>query len=106
MIINIAEEFTRSPAGRYLADGPYSGERFRDVLLVPALERSRVVKVILDGAYGYGSSFLEEAFGGLVRLRKWGADEVKKRIVFVSEAEPTLIDEIESYIDDAAKEVQ
>jgi len=35
--------------------------------LIPALKEYEKVIVDLDGTSGYGSSFLEEAFGGLVR---------------------------------------
>lgn len=65
--IKIAEEFSRYPAGRHMTDGPFSGEYFRKKFLEPALNNDAVV-VVMDGARGYGSSFLEEAFGGLVRL--------------------------------------
>lgn len=69
--INIAREFTRYPGPRYQQDGPYSGEVFRDTVLVAALNDAiasgGTVTVILDGVAGYGSSFLEESFGGLLR---------------------------------------
>lgn len=39
-IINIRENFSRYPAGRYRADGPYNGEKFREELLVPALSEA------------------------------------------------------------------
>jgi len=69
--INIASDFSRTPGGRYISDGPFSGELFRERLLVPALRgalssKGKVV-VVLDGTRGYLSSFLEESFGGLVR---------------------------------------
>jgi hypothetical protein len=67
-MISVIEQFSENPAGRYVTDGPNSGERFRDEVLAPALNSSDKVKVNLDGVLGYGSSFLEEAFGGLVRL--------------------------------------
>lgn len=64
--INIANDFTPYPAGRYRDDGDFSGEAFREDLLIPAL-KSGDLEVTLDGVMGLGSSFLEEAFGGLVR---------------------------------------
>lgn len=68
--MSIAKQFSRYPAGRVEADGPYNGEKFRRQLLVPALKKvgreGRLV-VDFDGLAGAGSSFLEEAFGGLVR---------------------------------------
>lgn len=65
--IRIATDFSRHPAGRFIADGPYSGEAFRKNFLEKPLLAGEVVIVELDGTRGYGSSFLEEAFGGLVR---------------------------------------
>lgn len=70
-IISIARDYSKTPAGRYPSDGPFNGQRFRDAILIPALTQAgttgdRVV-VVLDGALGYSSSFLEEVFGGLVR---------------------------------------
>jgi len=70
-VISIATDFTRHPGPRYENDGPYSGEAFRKRILVPALEQAirsgDKVTVWLDDVAGYGSSFLEEAFGGLIR---------------------------------------
>lgn len=65
--VSIAEDFTKYPGGRYRKNGKGSGEEFRDVYLVPCLERGEAITVVLDGTAGYSSSFLEEAFGGLVR---------------------------------------
>lgn len=65
--IDIAKDFSPVPAGRHASDGDYSGEHFRKSVLRPALEKYSTVEVILDNTEGFGSSFLEEAFGGLVR---------------------------------------
>lgn len=70
--ISIADDYSRYPGPRYEADGPFSGEVFRDkklaVALREAMEAGGTVTVILDGVAGYGSSFLEESFGGLLRV--------------------------------------
>lgn len=97
--IDIATQFSRFPAGRYLADGPFSGQAFRDTLLVPALRSGKRVRVILDGTAGFGSSFLEETFGGLVRAG-WKIEELLQKLDFVS-SDPSLLEEIESYIKNA-----
>ena len=69
--IVVARDFSRSPAGRTVDDGPNSGERFREELLWPALKNGTDdVEVDLRGALTFGSSFLDEAFGGLVRARR------------------------------------
>ena len=101
--IHIAKDFSRFPAGRYEKDGQFSGEVFRRRLLVPALSKHSHVSVNLDGTLGYGSSFLEEAFGGLVRKEGFAADELHRRLVLESD-DSFWIQEIWSYIDDAADE--
>jgi len=67
IIISIARNFSKYPAGRYRTDGKASGEAFREDQLVPALRKGVTVSVVFDGIAGCGSSFLDEAFGGLVR---------------------------------------
>lgn len=99
--IKIAKEFSRAPGPRYTKLGPHSGERFRDELLIPALRNFDQVVVDLDGTFGYGSSFLEEAFGGL--LRSGVSIDTASTIEFVSGEEPDLIDEIREYIESAAR---
>jgi hypothetical protein len=103
LVLSVARDFSTVPAGRTKADGQNSGARFRDDFLYPALRNGEVITVELDGVEGYGSSFLEEAFGGLVR-RGLNPDDVISRIQLVSKTDPSLIDEIREYILDAAKE--
>ena len=68
--LSISEQFSRYPVGRIQADGDYNGTRFREEFLVPALRKlgaTELLEVNFDGLEGAGSSFLDEAFGGLVR---------------------------------------
>lgn len=68
--INIAQQFSKTPFGRYATDSPFSAEKFRDEILIPAFKDhpNEVIVVDFTGvSLGLGSSFLEEAFGGLVR---------------------------------------
>ncbi|NII75175.1 hypothetical protein FHW84_003773 [Dyella sp. SG562] len=78
--INIAQDFSDVPSGRFPEDGPFNGQLFRERFLVPVLKRSEVVDVVLDNAEGYGSSFLEEAFAGLVRVNHFKKDFLKKHL--------------------------
>ena len=78
--IIIDRDFTHYPGGRYRRHGDFSGESFRDDLLVPALEANDHVTVVLDGVEGYASSFLEEAFGGLIRERGYSVDQVRRQL--------------------------
>lgn len=98
----VTEKFSEYPAGRYRADGDFSGEVFREDLLVPLLKQFDEVRIDLDGAMGYGSSFLEEAFGGLVRQHKMTPDQLQRQLSFKSDEEPSLIEEIWIYINKAA----
>jgi hypothetical protein len=85
-IIVISSEFSECPAGRNKKDGPRSGEHFREDYLVPKLRKaeSAGVKLVidLDNTEGIGSSFLDEAFGGLVREHGFTPDELKKKLEF------------------------
>ncbi|MBI1760560.1 MAG: STAS-like domain-containing protein [Acidobacteria bacterium] len=105
IIINISEEFSRFPGARYKKDGPHSGEEFREKLLKPrfkeALEQGRKLFVNLDGAEGYATSFLEEAFGGLAR--EYGVPRVLSQLELQCFDEPLLVDEIKKYIRDVAR---
>lgn len=66
--IDIQHDFSHRPGGRFKKDGEYSGEAFRDDLLLPRLREFDIVYIALDGTRGYGSNWLEEAFGGIYRV--------------------------------------
>jgi hypothetical protein len=82
--LEVGKNFSRTPGGRYISDGPDSGQLFRDRFLVPALresiEQNEKLTVILDGPRGYLSSFLEEAFGGLVRYGLFDKTQLKNSL--------------------------
>lgn len=99
-VINVADQFTRYPAGRYVTDGKFSGQRFREEYLIPAFLKGGAVRVILDGTMGFGSSFLEEAFGGLARDGRFTRDRLLEDLTLQSRDE-SLVDEIWSYIHEA-----
>lgn len=97
--VRIASDFSRHPAGRFVTDGPFSGEAFRRKFLEPNLGKSQEIIIEMDGARGYGSSFLEEAFGGLVR-NGFAKELIKSKISFKA-SNPSLKQEIIEYIDRA-----
>ena len=101
--IRVATDFSPVPLGRFPNDSPFNGTTFREKWLLPALATHTTFQVDFDGAEGYGSSFLEEAFGGLVRLNGFNSNEVLNRINLVSKEDPTLIDEVRQYIQDASQ---
>jgi STAS-like domain of unknown function (DUF4325) len=100
--VSVARDFTRFPSGRYKANGGTSGEAFREQFLEPPLQRGESVVVDLDGTVGYGSSFLEEAFGGLVRRLRLPPDKIRSRLTLKSD-DPDLIAEVQTYIAQAGE---
>lgn len=99
--IKVASEFSNVPLGRFPDDSQFNGTTFRENWLIPALASHHLIQIDLDGAEGYGSSFLEEAFGGLVRIHGFTSAELLDRIQIISNEDPTLIEEIRQYIDEA-----
>lgn len=77
--ISIASDFSIYPFGRTDEDGPDNGAAFRKKLIFHLKKGDHVV-VNIDGTRGYGSSFLEEVFGGLVRDQRFTMDQFNARI--------------------------
>ena len=82
-MIDIARDFSDIPGGRFPSDGPFNGEDFRDRLLAPALKEG-LVEVVMDNTEGFGSSFLEEAFGGLVRRYNFAASFLRDNLKLIA----------------------
>jgi hypothetical protein len=103
--IQVAKDFSDTPGPRLREEGEYSGEEFLEKLLLPAYQQvvadGGTLLIDLDGTEGYATSFLEAAFGELAR--KFPPSEVLANIVFKSDDEPYLIEEVKRYITDARK---
>jgi hypothetical protein len=76
----VVTDFSKTPSGRYPKDGPDNGQSFREKFLAPAFAKYRHVTVRLDGAAGFPSSFLDEAFGGLVRKAGYSSSDLHQRM--------------------------
>lgn len=99
--ISISKDFGEAPAGRYHPkDGDFTGELFRKTLLVPSLRTYDRTIVLLDNESGYGSSFLEEAFGGLVREEKFTLQFLEKHLL-ITAPESNMI-----YVNDAIADIK
>ena len=102
IILKISKDFTQTPGARYKKQGEFSGEDFRDRLLIPkfkeAQNEGKKLLVDLDGCYGFLSSFIDEAFGGLTI--EFGKQEVKKILSIKSNDESSLIELIDTVIDE------
>lgn len=107
MIYIKVKDFSEFPGPRREVVGPNSGEKFRETILLPKLldHPLEPITVILDGTAGYGSSFLEESFGGLIR-----SGIALERVIalcnnLVSEEDESLIEEIREYVIEAHEEL-
>jgi hypothetical protein len=103
--ISIARDFSATPGGRFNRDGPHSGEAFRSRFLEPIVDSGEVVVIDLDDVAGLPSSFLEEAFGGLVRAKRVSPAFVRDHLLIRTD-EPDLLPYvhlINRYVSEAAK---
>lgn len=101
-IVIKVKDFSITPGSRYRDEGEkaHSGQQFREDKLEPIFDnqenKDSIIIINLDGTIGYGTSWLEEVFGGLAR--KYGSDYILKRIKLISNEEPYLIEDINEYI--------
>ena len=103
--IYIATDFSEYPAGRFVDDGDYNGTTFRKEHLIPALKNYETVCVVFDGVAGFGSSFLEEAFGGLIHSEEFDKDFLDQHLQ-INTNEPDLeifVDLANRFIEEAHK---
>jgi hypothetical protein len=100
--LKISSDYTDAPGGRLITDGEYSGEDFREEVLRPllaSLGSDEILEINFDDSYGYPTSFLEEAFGGLAR--EIDSKELLKKMKFICNDEPSVIDRVLEYINNA-----
>lgn len=98
--IDLAEHSTRFLGGRYIREGPNSGEEFREKVLLPALRDHDEVVVNFDNVIGFTWSFLDEAFGGAV----WALDGLNKltaRLTIVADDTVEWKDRVLTYMQEA-----
>jgi hypothetical protein len=107
--IKIARDFSYTPGPRYIEEGKNSGEKFRQEILADtfkhAITDDKKVIVDLDGTDGYGTSFLEESFGGLIRNDEISYYEIINRLEIISKEEEYLKDDVYEYLIDANDEM-
>ena len=104
-VLVISGEFSKTPGPRTRAEGPFSAEEFLETVLLPRFEEAEShgekLLVDLDGGFGYGTSFLEESFGGLARMKSPAV--VLAHLDFKSEEEPYLVADINRFIERAVQ---
>lgn len=99
--LKVSEDYSETPGGRYIDDGLYSGEDFRDNVLEPnylrCISNGHRLVVDLDGGYGYSTGFLEETFGGMIR-KGYHCKDILENILLIYNEEPERINEIITYM--------
>lgn len=105
--IDVARDFSDVPSGRFIEDGAFNGTTFRQKHLVPALRHYDRVIVAIDNTEGFGSSFLEEAFGGLIRHEAFRKSDLDGKLEIRSEQPRTgrYKRKIEQYIAKAERAI-
>lgn len=106
----ISKDFSETPGPRFEDEGAFSGEILRKEYLLPRIENSLVrqekLRVDLDGTHGYLTSFLEEAFGGLIRENRIPLSDIDKTLIIISTEEPYLLEDIKDYLQEAHSETR
>lgn len=108
IVYDVGSRFHHRPIGRKRSDGDYSGEVFREKVLLPffrdvkTVNSNKVLVLDFNNVSMAGSSFLEESFGGLVRAGISKKDILKHLEILVDRELKELIeDRIYLYIDRA-----
>lgn len=110
---DVAKQYYPRPMGRSRKDGLHSGERFREEVLIPffnSLKQNPNQILVLDfnSVSTAGSSYLEESFGGLIRINGYRKSDLNKHLKIVVDADlkELITDRIEKYIDEAELKVK
>lgn len=106
MKYDLGKEFHVYPMGRPL------GEQFRQEVLVPKLRQIQLLgdkdnlEISFDACRSFGSSFLEEAFGGLVRKGFFSKDFLLQRLDISAKSKEKIffVEMTKSYIKNAQPE--
>lgn len=107
MKITVVNDFSKTPGGRKIEEGSFSGEAFlRDVLFPKyqdAVSNNEILEIDFDGTFGYSPSFLDESFGGLVRKTK--EKGILDNIEIESKDDLTLERRIKECVQEAEKSI-
>lgn len=109
MDLVVSDEFYRRPLGRYRTQGTYTGEAFREDVLLSKLSNllpDEKLTIDFSGVTMNGSSFLEEAFGGLVRKHGYTTESLRNKIILKFPRRPSLEEKVWQYIYDAEIELK
>jgi len=101
---NMASEFSVDLGPRKIEHGNFSGERFRDYILIPLIEKDSTITLDFNDVLTAPSSFLEETFGGLIR-KGFKLSDINKRVEIISEEDPWINEMIIKYLKEADEKI-
>src|SRR3546814_10010951 len=81
-VFSIAKDFSPFAGPRYIRQGSHSGEAFRSKLIRFLHSHPGPVTIVLDGTKCMVSSFLDDAFGGLIRNVGCTKRDIEQRLRF------------------------
>ena len=105
-VYHIASAWSPTPRGRNERDlvGSKHGEAFRKTVLLDLLQGDRVITFDFDGTTYVGPSFIDEAFGGLIRKERLAPQYVRDHVKVASRRDPTIVTEFNRALTDAERE--
>ena len=86
--ILIANDFSVYPAGLSEKDGHASAQLFRQKFLVPALNEYKRVEVYFEGVAGASTTWIREAFGGLITYEGFKHHRLVERLFIFDDVNP------------------
>lgn len=104
IVVNVARDFSALPMGRFAEHSPFSGSRFRDEFLIPALEQGPTV-IDLTGTRGRSASFLDEAFARLLD-RGFSLPTLRARLDVRADDDPSVVTLVWCLLEDRATRLE
>lgn len=92
------KDFSYTPGGRKISQGPFSGEKFLFEFLLPAIktcrEKREILEIELSHTAGVADCFLSESFGRLFWETDLTFEELNKILIISFEEEPERLSSV------------
>ncbi len=92
IVLDIANEYTKTPWARYISDWDYSWEDFYNTILEgkykKALEETKKLEINFDGTLWAPSSFLSESFWRL--YKNYWKEKIWEKLLIISNDDSSL----------------
>ncbi|WP_314346143.1 STAS-like domain-containing protein [Haemophilus parahaemolyticus] len=113
--LHVITQFSKSPYARYSSEilpgqEDTSGQHFREKFLAPqlieAIKNQDKLKVVLTGYNRYARSFIDEAFGGLIRETRLTYNDIVKHLEIIHDNLPSIVELAWSRIEKAKNDME